>query len=373
MRVQTKHAVCPDQSHDEAGREEFLMSMREFLVSKMYAGLPEVFERTLKPAFEREHGRAPETAAEVRSAFRESDYLRGFGILNRATQELFWDTVGESVERQLPKLIEKARPGTGPKHGTLRLDPKLPLPKYYTSVDIHLQPGNFHTEIAADDVYAGALYDRGSFVFAFGGLGSLNSGFGDMRVAFLREEFPQFKPLRILDMGCGIGNTTVPLYNAFPDAEVHGIDISAPMLRYGHARAESLGKPIHFSQQSVVATDFEDASFDLVMSCLVTHEVPPQVVKGMYAECHRLLRPGGLMLQDGGAARLSKDPLQIFLTNWYHSQINEPFAAGSGKLDFFDTCVEAGFSRDHVFRKLMNTVYLEGQSGRFAVAYAMKT
>ena len=39
-------------------------------------------------------------------------------------------------------------------------------------------PGNFHTEIRDDDVYAGALYDRGVYVFAFGGLGAQNEGLG---------------------------------------------------------------------------------------------------------------------------------------------------------------------------------------------------
>ncbi|MCL6753034.1 methyltransferase domain-containing protein [Nostoc sp. CCCryo 231-06] len=60
-----------------------------------------------------------------------------------------------------------------------------------------------------------------------------------------------------------IGNSTLPYVDGFPDAEVHAIDVGAPMLRYAHARAESLGKRVHFSQQNAEQTNFPDESFDL--------------------------------------------------------------------------------------------------------------
>jgi hypothetical protein len=43
----------------------------------------------------------------------------------------------------------------------LTLDPALAMPRYIEAVDIHVMPGNFQTETTRDDVYAGALYDRG--------------------------------------------------------------------------------------------------------------------------------------------------------------------------------------------------------------------
>ena len=55
------------------------------------------------------------------------------------------------------------------------------------------------------------------------------------------------------------------------------IDIAAPMLRYGHARSEALGTPIHLSQQNAVETDYDDQSFDLVLSNLLFHETPQKV------------------------------------------------------------------------------------------------
>ena len=74
-----------------------------------------------------------------------------------------------------------------------------------------------------------------------GALGPENNLTGDTLVAYLREKHPDFKPQRIVDMGCAIGNSTVVWGRAFPKAELHGIDVGAPVLRYAHARAESPG------------------------------------------------------------------------------------------------------------------------------------
>ena len=50
-------------------------------------------------------------------------------------------------------------------------------------------------------------------------------------------------------------------------------DVAAPMLRYVHARAEALGKRVHFSQQYAEATDLPDGFFDLILSQIVIHEI----------------------------------------------------------------------------------------------------
>ena len=60
---------------------------------------------------------------------------------------------------------------------------------------------------------------------------------------------------------------------AYADAEVYGIDVGAPQISHGHARAISLGVAVHLSQQDGTATDFPDGRFDLVTSMLLTHEM----------------------------------------------------------------------------------------------------
>ena len=150
-------------------------------------------------------------------------------------------------------------------------------------------------------------------------------------------------------MGCGPGFTTVPWKEAYPDAEVYGVDVGGPQVRYAHGRAESLGVPIHYSQQDATATDFLDGYFDIVVSMLVTHECPQPVIRGLFREAHRLLAPGGLTLHDGGASYAS-DPFENLLTSWFGNNANEPFSAGFKALDYDAAFLDAGFTRDELVR-----------------------
>ena len=91
---------------------------------------------------------------------------------------------------------------------------------------------------------AGAVYDRSVFIYAIGGLGNLNDDLGRTLTNYFKKNYPNKSPKKILDIGCSVGHSTVPWVETFPEAEVHGIDLGAGMLRYAHARAESLGAKV---------------------------------------------------------------------------------------------------------------------------------
>lgn len=356
---QDQHAVLPHATHDEGAREDFCASLRKMFTTELFPGTRAIYNQELLPAFERKHGHKPESQREAEALMQSSFYYRGANVIGRAVQELVWDTVGKSIERQLGDLNARARPRPDAL-GSLRTDPAIPMPRYIDAVDIHVMPGNFHTELGADDVFAGALYDRGVHVFSFGGLGAQNQGLGVAEAQWVKERFPDFKPRRILDVGCGPGFTTIPWKELYPDAEVFGIDVGAPQVRYAHARAESLGHAIHFSQQDGTSTDFPDGHFDIVTSMLVTHECPVPVIKGLFAEAHRLLAPGGITVHDGGSAPLH-DPFEALMTSWFGINANEPFAIGYKALDFEGAFGEAGFPAANFFRGQREAVYLKGQ------------
>jgi len=135
MDLQAPHALLSRPTTDELGRESFLASMRQYLITELYSGNEVAYKKRQVPAFVAEHGRPPETYREVKSVMDQDPFFRGFSLLNRATQELLWDTVGESIERQLPALQEAAKK-VPPAGGTLTLHPEMKLPDYYTKVDV---------------------------------------------------------------------------------------------------------------------------------------------------------------------------------------------------------------------------------------------
>ncbi|MEZ5458907.1 MAG: class I SAM-dependent methyltransferase [Steroidobacteraceae bacterium] len=92
-------------------------------------------------------------------------------------------------------------------------------------------PGNYHTECAHLTTRPSARCStevRSSTRWAVPA--ESNDATGRLLVAKLREQYPQLAPRRILDLGCTIGHNTLPLCDAFPDAEVHAVDVGAPML-----------------------------------------------------------------------------------------------------------------------------------------------
>ena len=356
---QAKHAILPQATHDEFAREEFCATLRNVFTTELWPANRAVYDHLL-PKYVAEHGHEPASFRDARDMMNHSLYWRATQLVGRTAQEMLWDTVGESVERQLDDLNARAAQRPKKQLGSLRLNKKLQIPKYVAAVDIHVMPGNFQTELCDDDVFAGALYDRGVYVFSFGGLGPYNAGLGETMSGFIKSTYPKFKPQRILDIGCGPGFTTTAFVDAFPDAEVHALDVGAPQVRYGHQRAESLGKRVHFSQQDGTRTDYADASFDLVYSCLVTHECPVPVIKGLFRECHRLLKPGGMMIHDGASPK-PKDMGTQVMTSYFGHNINEPFSVGMSDLNYRDSFAEAGFSADTFFEGVRPPAYLKEQ------------
>jgi hypothetical protein len=166
--------MMPVALHDESARQEFAAAMRTACMVTLAPGNAEVYRRRVRPRLEHALGRELRTRHEVRRAMLAEPYHRYWGALARTTQEMLWDVIGASVERQLPALIARARAIRG--RGSLRLDPSLVIPRYVAQVDIHVMPGNYQTDLAPDDVYAGALYNRGVHVYGMGALGPTGAG-----------------------------------------------------------------------------------------------------------------------------------------------------------------------------------------------------
>ena len=228
----------------------------------------------------------------------------------------------------------------------------MEIPSYHTAVDIHCQPGGYHTELTADDVAAGAVYDRGVYIYAMSRLGPFNDDMGQSVVHYLKEQHPGFRPRKILDMGCSVGHSTLPYVDAYPEAKIYAIDVGAPMLRYAHARAEALGKRVYFSQQNAEHTNFANQSFDLVVSHILLHETSSKAIRNLMHECYRLLMPGGMIAHQEVPQYQGMDPYDAFILDWDTYNNNEPFWGTIHDMDLAALATESGFAADRVIQTL---------------------
>ncbi|MBH8564401.1 methyltransferase domain-containing protein [Nostoc sp. CENA67] len=127
------------------------------------------------------------------------------------------------------------------------------------------------------------------------------------------------QPRRILDLGCGTGSTTLMLKQAFPQAEVIGLDLSPYMLVRAEDKARRAGLDIRWRHGNAEKTNFRDGAFDLVTASLLFHEIPSVVCQAILRESFRLLVAGGqILVLDGNQKTLHQ-------LDWLNDIFEEPY------------------------------------------------
>lgn len=207
-------------------------------------------------------------------------------------------------------------------------DPDLIYPEYYSSQNFHGIDGGYLNAGAAvtyDPVTKHALppnedWNREAVIKAVTGT-----------------------PSKIIDLGCGTGSTTIMLKQAFPNAEIIGLDLSPQMLVMSEYKAQQGKLDIQWVHGLAEATKFADGEFDLVTASLLFHETPSQVALAILKEAFRLLKPGGQVIILDGHQKILRN------TTWLADIFEEPYireyAAGSvdawlGKAGFSQVITE---------------------------------
>lgn len=118
----------------------------------------------------------------------------------------------------------------------------------------------------------------------------------------------QGMPLRgdghVLDAGCGTGRVTAALMEAFPKCTVTAVDGSPDMVNSARESLAKFGARATVRVQDLVALD-EEQQYDVIFSTAVFHWIKDH--DRLFANLHRALRPGGLLLaQCGGGENLKR-------------------------------------------------------------------
>jgi ubiquinone/menaquinone biosynthesis C-methylase UbiE len=134
-------------------------------------------------------------------------------------------------------------------------------------------------------------------------------------------------------------------------------------------------------QRNAEATGFADESFDLVYSYILLHETSMAAVPRIFKECHRLLRPGGVMIHSEAPQFDELDAYTASLRDWDITCNYEPFMDHCYELNLEELYRDAGFSRDSAFRHFIPSehVRINGvdpritrNAGKFFVTGAVK-
>lgn len=200
-------------------------------------------------------------------------------------QDLMWRHLHAEFHANADQLLTEMEAADKCGPGSLELNPTMHIPDY-AKHEIHMQPGGY-----VGDPFAGHIYHYGTNNFY-----TARNNQDEMHLGYA-----QATPLpadgrvkRILDLGVSCGQLTVALKQRFPDAEVWGLDVGGPMVRYAHMRAVDIGVDVHFAQRLAEDSKFPDNHFDLVTSYILFHEVSYPACQAIMKEVARVLRPGGV-------------------------------------------------------------------------------
>tara|TARA_Y100000590_G_scaffold376190_1_gene441597 strand:- start:504 stop:1676 length:1173 start_codon:yes stop_codon:yes gene_type:complete len=343
IRNEGRHDFSATLSHDEFARLDFSMTSNFYVSQNLYPGIISAWTKRQKNIFEKKIGRAPKRRQEIRPFMKTDPIWQIWSSLKRNNQEMSYQTRGEVIARQIDIISKKSNKNKKP-YSKISLNPNLTIPKYITTVDIHCMPGGYNSD-DGKGFYSGFNYDTASLFLATGGeLGKWNDGAGWSNVAFIKQKLPDFKPKKILDLGCSVGHSTLPLKQAWPDAKVFAIDACAPLLRYAYIRSNELKVKINFSQQNASSTEFPSNTFDLIVSTMFMHEIPQKPLLQIGKEIFRLLKPGGIMLHNEQPQYHQQPIAEQFFREWDTFYNNEPMRCAFRDMDLKSWITKSGFN-----------------------------
>lgn len=365
MVLQLQHAMRPRHSAEDIARGRFVSGLRAFILNDLAQDMRTAYDTRVARGFEKAQGRPPQSSAEVHKAMRPDPAFKVYSACRVHAQAMVWDSVIPVVARQGDEIAQAVDQAGA--RDRVALDPALEVPRNVEGLDVHLMPGGYTTN-AISDMAAGAIYDQGLAVFSMGLMGDNLDDIGRSMAAYVRNAFPDFRPARILDVGCTIGHNTLPWKWAYPDAEVHAVDVAAPGLIYGAARASLQDADVSFHQMNAEKLDFPDGSFDLVFSSMFLHEISAKTRAAYFREAHRLLRPGGLLLNMELPPNSQMGAFEGFYLDWDCYYNKEPFYKGFRDEDPRALCRAGGFADADYLQFVVPSIGIYGEDAVKAAA-----
>ncbi len=305
--------------------QEFIGSLRQGWSNQLYPALHQHYRQI-------DDGSTAAKADQAISEVSRTTLYQWFSFIERHFQRMKYSDprwgLAQTFE-QAPDWV-RARLAAADQSAWLELDPALDIPAYYGAIDIHQHPGNL---VGAD--YDGLMYQASATSI------HPNTRRFEAHERFADRVLEHGRFRSVLNMGCGFGKCSLPIAARLPEARVIGIDLSAPCLRLAAATLSESGLTnVRFAQRNALQSGYADASFDLVTSTQLLHELPVEDIHRVLRESFRLLQPGGQVMHLDFRPR---GRWMEFLIDGHSVRNNEGFMPAFNRMDMHEALAAAGF------------------------------
>ena len=313
---------------------DFISGARQDLMHAHWGSLLSLGHAALAPAAEKT-GKIPDTVEDVKEILLKYPEMAAFLRIKRTLQESCWKRVIDAYANEQTDFLTAIDEAACLGPGSVKWDPNFQYPEYAT-VDIHIQPGGY-----TKHPLSGLIYDCGTKVF----FGSDAPGDVIHEATVSKTAIPLDGTVRhVLEIGCSVGQLTCALKDRFPQADITGIDISAPMVRYAHWRAKQRNTEVHYEQMAAEDLQFPDHHFDMVVAHILFHEIPIEIISQTINEVFRVLRPGGtFVLWDFPTATEQNPSFANFMGILDAADNGEPYAINFVRCGVEEMMKGAGF------------------------------
>jgi ubiquinone/menaquinone biosynthesis C-methylase UbiE len=166
----------------------------------------------------------------------------------------------------------------------------------------------------------------------------------------IKEARSDSQPIRILELGAGVGTASVDFAKSFKFSSYVVSDVSSQYLEVAKKRLKGRFEFVRAKGEDL---PFKDGEFDLVFSVYLFHELPRSVREKVITEAYRVLKKDG-MIAICDSIQKDDDPLLNEVLDGFPLDYHEPFYKDYTLWDAKECMEHAGFKDIHSDHKLLS-------------------
>ncbi len=279
--------------------------------------------------------------SELRAVLRRRDELHARDLANVDAglypRELLFDFPVRQYMRALPRLmrdtpnvVRRMRRGD---YKDIPVVDKQRYPAYYRR-NFHWQTDGYFSDYSAE------VYELGVELLFRGTADVMRRQIIPPITRYVKAHNKPER-MRVLDIGCGTGRTLHQLACAHPSLQLHGVDLSPAYIRAARRRLAEVPE-LTLAVENGEALPWSDATFDVVTSTYMFHELPRNARRNVVREMLRVLVPGGLLVIEDSAQLAESAEIATALRE-FPREFHEPFYADYLEDDLAALLREVGF------------------------------